>query len=114
MNDLNRYLKSKGLPSFTSIRKKVKPKDPVTGRRDEYSVEEQCWMPRGDVKDSKMIYLVQKFPTNGEGDRTRIGYYIIGRKGRFRGKWAWGQFCPWYLPKDFKVIASLLKRRHWF
>ena len=24
----------------------------------------------------------------------RIGYYVAGRIGKMRGRWAWGQFCP--------------------
>ena len=24
----------------------------------------------------------------------QIGYFIVGRNGRAKGKWVWGQFCP--------------------
>lgn len=37
----------------------------------------------------------------------RIGYYIIGRVGRAKGKWVWGQFCP-LIPKN--DLDKLLKK----
>lgn len=40
----------------------------------------------------------------------RIGYYIIGHKGKSRNKWTWGQFCPMIPQKDFNKLVSLAKK----
>lgn len=43
-----------------------------------------------------------------EGDvEYRIGYYVVGRIGKMRGRWAWGQFCP-LIPKG--DCPKLLRR----
>lgn len=36
----------------------------------------------------------------------RLGYYIIGKKQKMRGKWAWGQFCPFITAKDLKILIK--------
>ena len=40
----------------------------------------------------------------------RIGYYIVGRIGRAKGRWVWGQFCPLIPQADFfKLIDKARK-----
>ena len=34
----------------------------------------------------------------------RIGYYIIGRNGRVKNKWTWGQYCPLIPQEDFRTL----------
>jgi len=37
----------------------------------------------------------------------RIGYYIVGKIGKRKGKWTWGQFCPMIPHKD---LIRLIKK----
>jgi len=37
----------------------------------------------------------------------RFGYYIVGKIGRAKGRWVWGQFCP-FIPKE--DLKKLLKK----
>ncbi|MBU1131730.1 hypothetical protein KKC32_00540 [Patescibacteria group bacterium] len=40
----------------------------------------------------------------------RIGYYMVGRIGRAKNKWTWGQFCPMIPIEDFnKLLAKASK-----
>lgn len=42
----------------------------------------------------------------------RIGYYIVGKIGRARDKWVWGQFCPLVPHKDLlRLIAKAKKEK---
>jgi len=36
----------------------------------------------------------------------RMGYYIIGKNGRAKNKWTWGQFCPMIPKNDFNKLLS--------
>ncbi len=36
----------------------------------------------------------------------RIGYYIVGRIGRAKNKWTWGQYCPMIPKEDFKKLLN--------
>ncbi|MBN1262829.1 MAG: hypothetical protein JW991_00565 [Candidatus Pacebacteria bacterium] len=40
----------------------------------------------------------------------RLGYYIIGKTGRAKGKWVWGQFCPLIPANDLKKLLEKAKR----
>lgn len=40
----------------------------------------------------------------------RIGYYIVGKIGRMKDKWTWGQFCPTIPIEDFDKLISLAKQ----
>jgi len=42
-----------------------------------------------------------------EGDiEYRVGYYIVGRNGRVKNRWVWGQFCPLIPKVDFNKLIK--------
>lgn len=43
----------------------------------------------------------------------RLGYYIIGKKPKMRGKWVWGQFAALMPIKDFRHLVREAKKRGW-
>ena len=36
----------------------------------------------------------------------RIAYYIIAKNGKRKGKWSWGQFCPFIPQEDFNKLMD--------
>ena len=40
----------------------------------------------------------------------RIGYFIVGRIGRAKGRWVWGQYCPIIPAKDLQKLISNAKK----
>jgi hypothetical protein len=40
----------------------------------------------------------------------RIGYYIVGKIGKAKGKWVWGQFCPMIPINDFNKLIEKAKK----
>ncbi len=40
----------------------------------------------------------------------RIGYYIVGRIGKARGNWIWGQFCPMIPARDLITLLEQAKK----
>lgn len=40
----------------------------------------------------------------------RVGYYIVGKFGRAKDKWVWGQFCPMIPQNDFKKLVDKAKK----
>lgn len=107
-SDLNDFFAKNGLPIFKSMPERITWSDPVTEEQEQYKIDEQWFLPRSDLAKSKMFYVIQKFRTD-EGGRIRIGYYKIGERPRFKGKWAWGESCPWYRYEDLGSLLPLLK-----
>jgi hypothetical protein len=46
-------------------------------------------------------------------DEFRIAYYMIGHKGRARGRWAFGQFAPIMTPEDLAEIIARMRSLGW-
>jgi hypothetical protein len=105
----NEFLRSAGFATLGSLPLKTRWTDPVTGRTKYYDIDEQWFLPRSDVRKSRMFYVIQKFSTKS-GLRVRVGYYKIGRRPRSRGRWVYGQSCPWYRMQDLRTLLPLLKR----
>jgi len=40
----------------------------------------------------------------------RFGYYIIGKNGKAKGRWTWGQYCPIIPGSDLKELLSQARR----
>jgi len=40
----------------------------------------------------------------------RICYYIVGKNGKAKNKWVWGQFCPLIPHKDFDKLIKKAKK----
>jgi hypothetical protein len=43
----------------------------------------------------------------------RLGYYIIGKKPKMRGKWVWGQYCTLLPLADFRALVQSAERKGW-
>ena len=41
----------------------------------------------------------------------RLAYYIIGKKGRMKRKWVFGQFATFMPARDFRSIVRRAKRK---
>lgn len=93
------------------------------GRRGEFYFKREAWtfFPQHNLKDK--VFVLERLRKvkftgrisygsawkNGEIEY-RIGYFIVGKIGRARGRWVWGQFCPLIPVSDFKELISKAKK----
>ena len=42
----------------------------------------------------------------------RLGYYIVGKIGRTKDKWMWGQFCPLIPVDDYNRLIEKAKKEN--
>lgn len=99
----------------------IKVKD--IGRQGHHFWIREAWtlMPQSNL-DEKVFVIERLRKENYEGKLThkkqwkkgeieyRIGYYIVGKIGRAKGKWVWGQFCPLIPEKDLKKLLEKAKK----
>ena len=43
----------------------------------------------------------------------RIGYYIIGKLPKMKGRWVWGQFAALMPMKDFRALIKKAEKEKW-
>ena len=93
----------------------IKVKD--IGRKGNHFFFREAWtfLPQSNL-DEKVFIIERLRKENYEGHLARqkqwkkgdieyrIGYYIVGRIGRVKGRWVWGQFCPFIPAEDLKNL----------
>lgn len=101
-------------------KKSVNMKD--IGRNGSHQFLRIAWtfMPQHNLPQK--VFIVERMERVGKTGRIayrkhrhavaeyRIGYYILGRIGHMRNRWAWGQFCPIIPLEDFKKLFSKAKK----
>jgi len=95
----------------------VKAKDISRKGKFGYKTVKATFMPQSDLDKHKVFVLerLERNLMNGKhgynnmkiGDiEYRIGYYIVGKNGHLKNKWAWGQSCPLIPLKDLKKLLT--------
>jgi hypothetical protein len=62
----------------------------------------------------KLIVFQKVYLEEDKRYEFRLGYYMIGAKGRTTGKWVWGQYCLFIPQQDLLDIWNEAKKRKWF
>jgi len=100
--ELERKLRNK-----TTINQKT-----ISGEKQELEIEERLAISQSDT--SKKIFVLEKMVYPSGKKEIRFGYYIIGKKGKFEDRWAWGQFAPFIPPEDLKNIIKKAEKEDFF
>jgi hypothetical protein len=97
--------------------KKIKMKDIGRKGKHQFIRESWCFMVQHNLSEKVfVIERLRKHSTEGEiihkkeqkaGEiEYRIGYYIVGKIRKAKGRWIWGQFCPLIPSQDFKKLLN--------
>jgi len=78
----------------------------IEGGSREFQVKKYVGIVPSNSDGDKVVFL-QELEFEDGSKEFRLGYYIIGHKGRFKGKWAWGQFAPFIPAED---LTKLMER----
>lgn len=84
----------------------------IRGNRHDVLIEDEIrHIPSNNAR--KVICLQKVVFPKEERWELRLCYYMIGVKGRTKGKWVFGQFATLIPPEDFKAIFTAAKRKGW-
>lgn len=98
-------------PVPKTIGKKSSFKD-IHGNPRSYVVKDEIVRVQSDYPE-KAIYLQELYFPNEDKTELRLAYYIIAKKPRMAGKWAWGQSAAMMPIEDFRAIVSKAKEKGW-
>jgi len=77
----------------------------INGRKIKFKVGKYVTLRQSTYPEK--IFVLEEIKFENGKEELRLGYYIIGKKGRKKGKWTWGQFCP-FIPK--RDLIRLIKK----
>ncbi len=92
------------------------------GREGRHYFYREAWTFRVQSDQPIKVFIVERLrkeSTEGtlaygnwhKGDiEYRIGYYIVGRIGKAKGRWVWGQFCPMIPANDLTLLLDQAKK----
>ena len=93
------------------------------GRKGKVYLKREAWtfLPQSNLPNKVFILeRLRKEKFSGDlayknswkkGDiEYRLGYFIVGKIGRAKGKWVWGQFCPMIPRRDFLKLIKKAKK----
>lgn len=58
-------------------------------------------------------FSIQKIQFDDGKEEIRFGYYIMGKLGKMKGKWTWGQFAPFIPIVDLQQIIKKMQEKGW-
>jgi hypothetical protein len=94
-----------------NIGKRCRAEKAVRGHFD-FTIVDEFYVRQSDMPN-KLIYLQKmKFESDGR-EELRLGYYIIGKRKRMRGRWVWGQFATMIPMVDFRRVIVRAEARGW-
>ena len=92
--------------------KRGKTKTPPDGAVEYFTVADEIRRVSSIGPGDKILYL-QKIQFDNGSIELRFGYYIIGKKGRVKGRWVWGQYAPFIPVDDFRYMVEDAKELGW-
>ncbi len=124
MESIQDFIKRKGKQFKEELTKNKSVVMRDIGRKGKLNFIREKWffLPASNLSKSKVFIIekLRKVKPYGklayknswrEGETEyRIGYYIVGKVGRAKNKWVWGQFCPIIPAKDLKEILKQINR----
>jgi hypothetical protein len=76
-------------------------------------IEDEITQPQTNAPH-KLIVFQKMYHEEEDRYEFRLGYYMIGVKGKPKGRWVWGQYCLLIPQADLLSIINRAKRKKWF
>jgi len=81
----------------------------IDGEKEDWLILDEVRVQQNEGK----IVALQKLEAKNRMIEFRLGYYMIGKKPKFKDRWVWAQYCP-MMPEDvFRQVVQLAKDKGW-
>jgi hypothetical protein len=98
-------------PPPTRVGKRGSARFPTTGRRA-FTITGEI-RRRAPNDPTKLLVLDRLCWDHTGATELRIACYIVGKKGRARGRWVWGQYATMVRAVDLGALMCAAVRRGW-
>jgi len=99
-------------PLPSTVGKRGRSVMPPDGETVQYEVIDEVRAFQDRTKDKVVMLQLMRL---GSGKKeVRVGYYIIGKLPKMRGKWVWGQYAAFMPLTVFSRLIASATKRGWF
>lgn len=81
----------------------------ISGKRENFKIGRYVTLRQSNYAGK--IFVLQEILFENRKKEIRIGYYIIGKKPRAKGRWVWGQYCPLFPKRDLIKLIEKAKKK---
>jgi len=81
----------------------------IGGKRENFKIGRYVTLRQSNYAGK--IFVLQEILFENREKEIRIGYYIIGKKPRAKGRWVWGQYCPFFPKQDLIKLIEKAKKK---
>jgi hypothetical protein len=106
----NREAKYPPVPNNIGKRRLIKTQ---RGAIRHFVIEDEIAHPQSNAPH-KLIVFQKMYHEEEKRHEFRFAYYIIGVKGKTKGKWVWGQYCLLAPSEDLLSIMDEAGKKKWF
>ena len=96
----------------TTVGKHGKSVMPPYGKIIGYVVADEVRTFQDSQKTKVVIFQLMRFEDGRK--EVRVGYYIIGKLPKMRGRWVWGQFAAFIPIRTFQKLVRKATKKGWF
>jgi len=108
----NPFCMMKYLELPSNIGKRGKSVMPPDGQIIRYVVKDEVRAFQDAKKDKIVVFQLMEF--EDQRQEIRVGYYIIGKLPKMKGRWVWGQYAAFMPVRIFRQLQGKATRRGWF
>jgi len=98
------------LPS-SRLGKRGAARFPPDGRRREFTIIGE--IRRRQRNHPNKLICLERFRWDDGRTEFRLAYYIVGKKGRARDRWVWGQYATMIPAADLRYLIREARARGW-
>lgn len=96
----------------SKIGKRGKTVMPLDGEVLQYTIVDEVREFQDSSKTKVIVLQLVQF--DDRRTEVRLGYYIIGKKPKMRGRWVWGQYAAFMPTHIFQSLVRQATERGWF
>ena len=84
---------------------------PPKGVQRRFTITDEIRKYQSDNR--KKLFVLQRIQFDDGRLEIRLGYYIIGKMPRLKGRWVWGQYATLLPIRDFRALVRRAEKLKW-
>lgn len=85
----------------------------INGIKKTIKILDEIMIPASNLPEKALCFQKVMFVEDNKIE-LRLAYYMVGVRGKTKGRWVWGQYATFILVEDMKRIIEKATEKGWF